>query len=488
MKLSNNKRYFLNIFSVVMAVYGFTALLCVLAAAYFEENDVLVPLGIAAGVCGMSGIIIRATMDTHVTNVRPRINYFTVLMSWLTVTAVTAAVFAFTVRGATWHDSLFESAAALTTTGTGLLGMKDLPLSMQLFRSMLNWLGGAGIILIAVSCLPSWEFNGGTLASIEIPGSEYLARTSSYRTMLRRILKIYLCFTAAHFVLLVAAGMPLFTSLLTSLSNISTAGLQHIGNGMIATLSLAQKIIITLFSFTSSLNISVFLMLFYRKDRRIRMDSEVTSYAVRIAITAAVIASVIALTGGAGDRRVLGDSLMQTVSFLSTSGYIVTDCAKWPDICRIIIIIQLFIGACAVSTGGGIKNARFMIGFRSIRFGLFRHVHPQAVKPVKYSGEGLRSEHFMQANLYISLFMIVYIIGALLLSLDNKNESIVDALSYSQAMLTNTGTSVSSAGQAVYFSPLSKIVMSVEMLCGRLEIYPVLMLFSRSFWRSDSSK
>lgn len=486
MKLNNNKRFFLNIFSEVLAVYGLTALLCVIAAAYTGEESALVPLGAASAVCGVTGIMIRRLTDLHVTNVRPRINYIAVIISWLTVTVVTSAVFYCAVDGSSWYDSVFEAVASLTTTGTGMLGMQDIPRSMMLFRSMLNWLGGAGIILIAASCLPSWEFSGRSLISVEIPGAEYLATSSSYRLTCRRIFRIYLGFTASHFVLLLLAGMPVFTSLLTALSNISTSGLQHIGAGVITHLPAAQKIIITFFSFTCSLNISFFLILFYSKGRRIRRDSEIIFYACRIIITAAVIAALIALSGGRDDAGSLGDSLMQTVSFLSTSGYIVTDCAKWPHICQMIILLQMFIGACAVSTGGGIKNARIIIGFRSIRYSLFRHVHPNAVKSLEYNKEPVRSEHFVQANLYIALFMLVYIIGALLLSIGNKNESIYDALIYSQAMLTNTGTTIS--GTAVVLSPLSKIVMSVEMLCGRLEIYPVLMMFFSGFWKTDSNR
>lgn len=181
---------------------------------------------------------------------------------------------------------------------------------------------------------------------------------------------------------------------------------------------------------------------------------------------------------------------MQTVSFLSTSGYIVADCHKWPLLCEMIILLQMFVGACAVSTGGGIKIARIEIGIKTVKFGLFRHVHPHAVRPVKFNNEALKSEQFVQANLFIALFMLIYIVSALFLSLDNKSESIFDALNYSQAMITNTGTSIAeleAPGLAADFSPLSKVVMSFEMLCGRLEIYPVLMLFFRSFWRSDSN-
>lgn len=486
MKLSSNTRFFLNIFSWVMNSYGLAALLCVLFAAYFDEDAASISLGVSAAVCGLTGIVIRRVVDLSTTNVRPRMNYIVVIMNWLILIAVSSAVFFTSGTGASVCDSVFEAAAGLTATGTGHLGMQNLPLSMQLFRSMLNWMGGTGIILIAVSCISTWDFSGRALASVEIPGAEYLDISSSFKRTCRRMLSIYLSFTAAHFVLLCLTGMPVFTSALTALSNISTAGLQHLDGGMIAGLPLVQKIIITFFSFISSLNISFFLILFYGKGRSKRPGSEIIFYASRIIITAAVIAIIISIYESSFSISVLGDTLMQTVSCLSTSGYSVTDCTKWPEICQIIILLQMFIGSCAVSTGGGIKNERIIIGFRTVRYGLFKNIHPQAVKPIRFNKKAISTDHFMDANLYISLFMLVYIMGAVLLSIDNKNESIYDALNYSQAMLTNTGTTIAYAGEAAVFSPLSKLVMSAEMLCGRLEIYPVLMLFFKGFWKPDN--
>lgn len=488
MKLSSNKRFFLNIVSAVLGVYGLSALPCIAVAAFMDESGALVPLACIAAVCIIACALIRRLTDFGSSSVRPRMNYLTTVISWLILIALTSVVYYFGIRGASWYDCVFEAAASLTATGTGSLGLSDLPQSLCLWRSLLNWYGGIGIILIAASCIRTWAFSGRSLVSVEMPGSEFLRTSSTFKITCRWIIRIYIALTAAEFVLLCIAGMPVLTSVMTSLSSVSTAGLQHINNGVITALPVSQKIIISLFSFLGSLNITVMLAVCFGRSRMSLRHTETINYTVRILITSAVITVALAVMLQRDTASSAGDSIMQTVSFLSTSGYAVTDYGVWPEFCRVLIFLQMFIGACAVSTGGGIKTARTEIGFKTIRYGLFRYIHPNSIRPVTFDREPVKPLQIFQSNLYISFFMAVYIAGVLLLSIDNKNESIYDALIYSQAMLTNTGTSALELGASAEFSALSRLVMSAEMLCGRLEIYPLIMLFFRSFWKADSNR
>lgn len=480
----------MNIFSAVLAMYGIAAQPAVFAAAYYEENDALYPLLAVSLISISAAAAIRNLFDTDAEVVRPRMNYLVTVNCWLFIICITAVVFGLSGAGLSADECIFEAASCLTTTGTGPLGAANLPQSLILWRSMLNWLGGIGLILTAVSCMSGWHFSGHALVSVEMQGPDFLESFLTYRKSYRNILKIYIFLTAIHFILMCLTGMAPLDSFMTSLSTISTAGLQHLNNGIISGLPASQKTIITVFSFIGSVNISLMLSLFIKGSFSLRKNSETVLYAVRIIITALLIWLILALTQHADAIKHLGDSLMQTVSFMSTSGYIVAGRMEWPFICRLLIILQMFIGACAASTAGGIKTARLQIGFSTARFGLFRHIHPRSVRPVSHSGTVLKTEQLVQSNLYITLFIFVYFAGALLLSVSNSTCSVTDALSYSLAMLTNTGTTTADiAGQAaVHFSPLSRIVMSVEMLAGRLEIYPLLMLFFKGFWKSDSNK
>jgi trk system potassium uptake protein TrkH len=179
---------------------------------------------------------------------------------------------------------------------------------------------------------------------------------------------------------------------------------------------------------------------------------------------------------------------MQVTSFISTSGYIITDCGNWPPICIFFILLQMFIGSCSLSTGGGIKSARIIILAKTIAFTVYRQIHPHSVRSLTFSKKPMKSDYVIRANLFVALFMITYLFGALLLSFDSME--VIDALNYSQAMITNTGTSIGQLdmpGLAENFTPLSKLTMCILMIAGRLEIYPLLMMFFRNFWKSDAS-
>lgn len=491
MKLRNDTRFFLKIISTVLLVYGIASLPSVLAALICEEYTPLCSLAAAAVICIAAGLLIIKCLDLGTSGVRQRMNYMAVISSWLIVIAVTSAVYYFSISGITLTGSVYEATAALTTTGISDHEMISFPVSMMLWRSTLNWLGGVGIILIAVSCFVSRDYSSRALVSVEIPGSEFLRPHSSNRSTYRKIILIYVLLTAVHFLLLVIAGMPAFTSLLTALSNISTAGLRHFAGGSVVHQSIAVRVIITVFAFLGSVNVSVLFFIFIGRAGLSGRSNGAILYVRRILLTAVLITAGIVWSTHDDPAHAAGTALMQTISFISTSGYIISDCSSWPLMCRVLLMIQVFIGGCALSTAGGIKQGRFSIGAGTIGFGLFRHVHPHAVAPVRIGDRSVKSDMLVQANTYISMFMLIYIFSALILSADNKNESILDALCYSQAMITNTGSSVldmDAAGITAQFSPLSRIVMCFEMLCGRLEIYPVLMLFTRGLWRSDSSR
>lgn len=470
-------------------VYGLSILPPVIAALVMGEQHTLRPLIAAACIFTAAGFIARHFTSPGTYTVHPRINYMAVIFTWLALILMTGGVYSACISDIAFIDALFDAAASLTATGISSSDISLLPYSLQLWHSILNWLGGIGIILITASLFAGRGFRGTGVISAEIPGPEFLTSSAAFRNTYRLIINVYAALTAVHFVLLLIARMPASAALLTALSNISTAGLLHISGGVITGQSLAVRIIITIFALMGSINISFFIMLLTRRTVSGSRIMENIMYISRILITAAVISAVIILTDHTPAAKAAGESLMQTVSFLSTSGYIVADCGSWPLLCQALIVLQIFLGGCAVSTAGGIKQARMEIGLRTVSFGLFRYSHPKAVRPLRFGRDTIKPEQLVQANIFIFLFMLIYILSALVISLDNKNESILDALNYSQAMLTNTGRAFAGSGVlSAEFSPLSKLVMCFEMLCGRLEIFPVLMLFFKSFWKPDRSR
>lgn len=489
LRLTNNKRFVLYIAATVLIFYSIAVLPSAFTARHFHEKTVEMSLYMLSACCLVAGVAMLRIFRPHSFRVKMRINYFTTIFVWLMMIIITAIPFYCANKSISVVDSLFEATCAWTTTGSGTISASALPFGLQMLRSTCNWMGAVGIIILAVNSIRRLHISEHELALTEITGPDFMKSSVTFRKTYGLILIIYAILTAVSFLLLVLFGMNPFEAVLSSLSSISTAGLQHIHNGYIIHLKTSLKVILTIFAFLGSVNCSFFILIFSRRFSQLAHRTELRGYFFRIVLSSLIIAAFLEITGvGESMLAEFGEVLMQVISFLSTSGYIVTDCGSWPTFCIIIIILQMFIGSCAVSTGGGIKNARFIVAARTVRHGLFSHIHPRAVKPVTFNHKPLTNPEVVRANLYLLLFMMTYMFGALLLSAQGLDVS--SALNWSQAMITNTGTSVgelSRPGIVSGFTDFSKLVMCALMLAGRLEIYPLLMLFSRSFWKPDKN-
>ena len=422
-------------------------------------------------------------------HVKPAELYKTTIAVWTTMILLSSVVFHFAVHESTIFDAILEATAAWTGTGISAFDSASTPLWLQLFRSACNWLGGIGIVMISLTIIRPKRFRGWQLAATEFPGPYFLKSESDFRRYYRRIALVYVCFSVIQFLLLLLVDMDPIQAAMTALSNSSSSGLHHINNGFVTALPTSTKAIITVFAFLSSLYSPLFLLALHRKWKRIKESSELNYYVARIVLVTVVLSGLVISKAPGGDYiKSISSVFMQVISSLSTSGYVISDMSAWPLSCVIIISLMIFTGACSFSTGGGFKVSRLIIALKMIAHTLYKQVHPNSVRPLKYDKKPLKSESVVSANLFIALFMITYLLGALLLSLDKL--SLLDSLSYSQAMLTGSGIpliSPEATGLADGFSSYGKVVLSALMVAGRLEIYPLLMIFFESFWKTDSS-
>ena len=487
--MGNNRRFILNILSDAVIVFSVSLLPCVFVARHYGETPVMQSMSAVMLISSGAGAVGRIVSGRIKEQVRPRIWYMATFFTWILLIWLTVPVFYFGIPGYSFIDAVLEACAGWTTTGIGIYDTSTLPMGLQLCRSICNWLGGVGIIMTVFSLIPTRQYVGWGLVSTEFPGPTFLKSSLPFRNEYRKVVAIYMIFTLVQLMCLIAAGMPLFTSVLTALSNSSTSGLQHIQNGVATGLSMPVKWVITVFAFLGSVNCMLFLYLADRKLREISRNSELMFYFWRILLTTLLISGFVAHRFP--DRslmKVFSDVIMQVVSFVSTSGYIITDCHRWPPACMLFILLQMFIGSCALSTGGGIKVARIIIALKTVSYSIYRHIHPASVRTLTFNRKPMTSDQVLRANLFIALFMITYLGGALLLSIDN-GMGVFDALNYSQAMITNTGTSIGeldAPGLAEHFTAFTKTVMCLLMIAGRLEVYPFVMIFMRSFWKPDN--
>lgn len=493
MIITNNRKFILGIMFKSLMVYGLALMPALLLALYHGEDAVADVMFLICFVCIIMGKVLsghfHVTFETMKV-AKMRVCYMTTIVTWMMLIILSALPYYFAPPQISFLDCLFESCASWTTTGATTVAINELPHSLQLWHATCNWLGGLGIILLTLTLLPNWQFVGQNLAATELPGPGFLKLKSTFRKSYRRLLGVYVIITVLQFILLAIAGMPLLTALLTALSCASTSGMLHINNGVITQLSMSIKIIITIFTFIASINFSVLIMVMLGKFKIAFKGSEFRFHTCKVLIMTIFVTATIGLSFDLNTALAkTPEVLMQVVSFASTSAYIVSDCKYWPILAKSFIVLMVFTGACAVSTGGGLKNARVVILLKTSVYGVYKHIHPSSVRTLSYNREPLRNQTVIRANLYVVMFMALYFIGGILLSIDTT--SATTALAYSQAMITNSGISISelSVGGMIYgLGPLSKVVMMFLMLAGRLEIYPMLLLFFKSFWFKSSNK
>lgn len=486
--VSKEKRFVLHMVFASMMIFGAFTVPAVLLCIRYQDFNELAHIGTISISTLVIGFIGQKVFYYDVNRMNSRICFMTTIFTWLTMIFITSIPFYLSNLNLSYIDSLYEAVASWTTTGTSVVNSDVMPIGLKMLRASCNWMGALGIIVIALNFLPTWQFVGRSLVITEIAGPGFMKINTTFRKTYRRALAIYISLTAIQYALLRISGLNKSDSLITSLSNISTAGLMNLNNGNIVSYGLAVKIIITTFAFFSSLNFSILLLATMKKFRELTEGPELKFHAGRILTTTIFITGILYITYNRtfSSLKEFGNVLMQVISYFTTAGYQISDTNGWPGAACAIILIQMFIGACAISSGGGIKAARTIIALKTSSRTLYHHIHKNAIRPIKYAGTPLKLNTLLRCNLYIVMFVVTFLFGALILSI---NLDLNTALNTSLAMLTNTGTYINQTatpGIIDDYSIVSKITMMFLMLAGRLEIYPVILIFFKSFWKNDN--
>ena len=487
MRISRNTKFLLNIMATALMIYGIALIPSILMGIRYHE-DFMHYIFIISVIFITLGLLGNRFFSSEGKVTGLRTCYMTTVATWGMLILFTTLIFFLAGQGYTLSESFFESAAAWTTTGASSIGVPGMPVTLQLIRSTCNWLGGIGIIFLTLTFLPNWQFVGQKLISTEVPGPQFLTTGTTFRKTYRRIIAIYMLFTLLQFILLYAAGMPRFHALLSALSNVSTAGLQHLTARELILSSPAVKIILTVFAFCGAMNYSTFILLIRGKFDTVKKNSEIKVFSILILSAAVIMTVYMRVTGSVHTLLpTFGRSIMQAVSFASTSGYVITDISAWPNFAKSMLILLAIIGGCAVSTAGGVKIARLICVLKTVSYGNLRHIHPRIVKPIIFNGKTINNNVIWKVNIYLLTFMIALFAGAAVISLSTA--SVSDAMNISIAMITNNGTTVS-GNLGAHFGALtsfSKFAASILMIMGRLEIYPIVLLFFKSFWQHEAN-
>lgn len=404
-------------------------------------------------------------------------------LSWILISIVGAVPFVISGYITNPVDALFETVSGFTTTGASILSnVEALPHGLLFWRSFTHWIGGMGVLVFLLSVL---RLSGGShvnLMKAESPGPQVEKLAPKVQSTAKILYGIYIFLTAAEILLLLLGNMPLFDAVTTSFGTAGTGGF-GIKNDSIAGYSVYLQNVVTVFMVLFGVNFNFYFFLLLRKIKRAFSMQEVRVYIGIILAAVAVIAWDIH-----GLYATFGESVrhaaFQVSSIITTTGFSTTDFDRWPQLSKSILLLIMFIGACAGSTGGGLKVSRCIILFRSAGRECKRLLHPQRVDKIFMDGKSLSNETVRSVHAFLVAYMCVFVGSLLLISLDNFDFS--TNFSAVAATLNNIGPGLELVGPTQnfgFFSNGAKLVMIFDMLAGRLELFPLLLLFRRETWR-----
>ena len=448
------------------------ALLC-------RENPMPFLLSIAiVAACGFALSALPARQQFFV-----REGFAAVGLIWLFTGLVGALPFLFCGGFASPIDCVFESCSGFTTTGSTILtDIEALPQGILFWRAFTHWLGGMGVLVLATAIVPKLGIRSHYLTQAETPGPVFSKLVPKQSQTSKILYSMYCVLTLAEVICLKIAGMPLYDSFIHAFSTAGTGGFSNRNASVGAYDSVAIDIIITVFMLLFSINFSVYFLILTKKWRE-ALQSDELRFFLLIVLGATAVLTVTNLGVYAGVWDSLRYAVFQVASIISTTGFGTTDFVLWPQFSQLIIILLMFCGACAGSTGGGMKCSRVLILFRSLRRELHRIAHPRSVEVVKLDGKLVGEDTLRSVLVFMGGYVSIIFVAALIISLDGCSF----AVSFSAALtcVSNVGPgleAIGPSGNFAAFSGLSKAVMSLCMIIGRLEIFPILVLFAPSTW------
>lgn len=406
-------------------------------------------------------------------------------LSWIFMSAFGALPFFLSGQIPSYVDAFFEMVSGFTTTGASILTDVEALSRCNLFwRSFSHWLGGMGVLVFLLAVVPGARKNGGTgiyLMRAESPGPSVDKLTPHLRQTAMIIYGIYILLTALCIVCLLLGGMPVFDSFCIAFGTAGTGGFA-IKNSSMGGYSCFLQTVVTVFMFLFGVNFSLYYMLLLRKFKAVFKNEELRLYFGIAAGSIVLIAINISRMYNTVYESV-HHAAFQVVSIMTTTGYGTVDFEQWPAFSKAILLSLMFIGASAGSTGGGLKVSRVLLLMKSIRRTIRKALHPRRVQPVYMDGRAVSEEVCDNVNAYLAIYCVILVLSFAIISVDGF--SIGTNFSAVASCFNNIGPGFELVGATQNFSiysDLSKIILSLDMLLGRLEIFPLLLLLSPDTW------
>lgn len=471
-------RYILGYVLKLEAVF---MLLPCLVSVIYRENEGLYYLGVSL-VCALIGFIMSHR--------KPQNNVFylkegcvATALSWIFLSFFGCLPFFFSGEIPSFTDALFETVSGFTTTGASILAdVESLSHAALFWRSFTHWIGGMGVLVFLLAIIPMSGGSHINLMRAESPGPSVGKLVPKLKYTARILYLIYLGMTLIEVVLLMIGKMPLFESLATAFGTAGTGGFGFL-NDSFASFSPYLQWVVTVFMILFGVNFNAYYLILFRNFKKAFSMEEVKYYFLIIIAAIGIIFFNI-LDTSTGIFKALTDASFQVASIITTTGFSTVDFNLWSQTCKTVLVLLMFVGACAGSTGGGIKVSRFVVLIKTVIKELNSYIHPKSIKKIKMEGKPVEHEVVRSINVYFITFILLFCASVFAISFEGRD--LITNFTAVAATINNIGPGLELVGPTQNFSlfgVFSKYVLMFDMLAGRLELFPLLILFHPAIWK-----
>lgn len=477
-----NKRMLGYLLGVLLLIEAALLLLPLIVALVYREP--ILPYLITVAVLAAVGLLLVLTRPKKDRRLYAREGFVCAAGSWILLSLFGALPFVISGAIPNYIDAVFETVSGFTTTGATILTeIESLPKGILFWRSFTHWVGGMGVLMFMLAILPADNRRAMHLLRAEVPGPQKGKLVPKLRQTALILYTIYLFLTVLEIVALLLADMPFYDAVVTSLGTAGTGGFSVKNASIAGYQNPAAEWIIAVFMLLFGINFNLYFFLLCGQLRDIFKNEELRAYLIiALAATAVITLNTLSLVGNLADT--LRTAFFQVTSIISTTGFVTLNYDTWPTLSKMVLVLLTLLGASAGSTAGGLKISRFVIlvknSLREVRHAL----RPRSINVTRLDGCVLPEETVRTTGNYLAIYALVYLLCSLLISVDGF--TLETTLTASLTCLSNVGPglgAVGPAGNFAAFSDFSKIVLSLEMLIGRLEFFPLLIFFTPSTWK-----
>ena len=452
-----------------------------LTAVFYGESAVWWFLATAA-VCVLIGLLLTKIKKPQNKTLYSKEGFVIVSLSWIALSLFGCLPFILSGEIPSFIDALFETVSGFTTTGASILSdVEALSKSMLMWRSFTHWVGGMGVLVFIMAFVQLSGAQNMHIMKAESPGPSVSKLVPRVKTTALLLYGIYFVLTLVEFILLLCGGMTVFEALNTAFATAGTGGF-GIYNSSLGGFSVYNQIVVIVFMLLFSVNFNSYFFLLKGKFREALSLEVKVFFAIVITSTLVIAYNIRESLSGFGEA--LRESSFAVSSVISTTGFSTADFNTWPELSRTIIIMLMFVGACAGSTGGGMKVSRVIILFKNLGRELLVMIHPKQIKKITMDGHPVENETAHSVSVYVVAYLALIVLSIGLISFDNHD--LITNFTAVVSATNNIGPGLELVGPTAnfgFFSVLSKSVLIFDMLAGRLELFPMLLLFNRAMWK-----